>query len=105
MITSQQVKSFQDKLFKAAIEYGRHKPCPKCNTTKHWNVVPLYEDNPFIPSQMVLYCKQCKRNEPVLWMKSNQMSGIMLELKKMWEQEQISRRLEDSFKKNKPEST
>jgi len=100
MINSQQVKSFQDQLFRAAIQYARTKLCPKCHTAKHWNVVPLYEENPFFPSQMVLYCKKCKHHEPAMWFESsNQMRGLMLELRKMWEQEQISRRLEEASQK------
>lgn len=66
-----QLKYLQNKLFQTAVEFAKKKPCNVCRTSKHWNVVPLYEHNPFLPSQIVFYCKKCKSNEPFFWEKDN----------------------------------
>jgi len=76
------IKYYQDKLFAYAIKEAKKKKCKKCDSKDKWNIVPLYEHNPFIPSQMILYCKKCRRHESLTQIKKF-METIQESVKKM----------------------
>lgn len=52
------------KVLHEAARFGESNKCRVCGR-KDWNVVPLYEyGDQRQPSQVVLFCRNCKHNEP-----------------------------------------
>lgn len=62
-ITMKDVEYHRKRLIYMAKKYAAGKECPRCHAKKHdWKVVPLFEyGDPFLPSQVVLYCNSCKK--------------------------------------------
>jgi hypothetical protein len=94
-----QIEYFQNKIIQTALKAAKEKKCNKCYKSDKWNVVPLYEHSPYIPSQIVFYCTRCSYHEPYMWEKNNNAKKFGEAIQKELDRRGLDQLVEDTKKK------
>ena len=72
VIPEKDVPFVRAQLIKTAKDMMKDKTCKQCHSTEtKLKVIPLFETNPLIPSNIVAYCSHCHWSESVMWEKDD----------------------------------
>lgn len=84
------LENTEKEMFKIANKSVLGKKCKKCGKFKKLKIVPLYNDQYPLPTEIILYCGDCHNNETIILRNENKrMIHCMEHLYKMVENANI----------------